>query len=130
MSISSCAALVQYVDAGDIASARRSSFVAMGIAIVFGLVNCVVLSAGQDYIGKIFSSDPKVIAMVAKALPVCAAFQMADVLARVTRGILEGQGRQWIAQMVQVPAYYAFTLPVSLTGGSGGFGLVLHAGWC
>ena len=117
MSISSCTAVTQYVDAGDTASARRSSFVAIGIAIIFGFINCVVLSAGQDYIGWIFSSDPTVIAVVIAALPVCAIFQMADVLANVTRGILEGQGRQWIAEIVQVPGYYALALPVSLYTG-------------
>ena len=114
MSMSSCTAVAQYIDAGNIASARRSSFVAMGIAIVFGLISWVVLSAGQGYIGWIFSGDPEVIAVVIQALPVCAAFIMADVLANVTRGILKGQGRQWIAHMIHVPAYYGLALPVSL----------------
>ena len=117
ISTSSCTTVVQYIDAGDIASARRSSLLAIGIAIVFGLANCVVLFKGQDYIGWIFSSDPKVIAVVIEALPICAAFQMADVLASVTSGILKGQGRQRIAQMVQVPTYYALALPVSLYTG-------------
>ena len=112
--MSSCTAVAQYIDAGNIASARRSSFVAMGIAIVFGLISWVVLSAGQGYIGWIFSGDPEVIAVVIQALPVCAAFIMADVLANVTRGILKGQGRQWIAHMIHVPAYYGLALPVSL----------------
>lgn len=114
MSISSCAAVAQYVGAGNITSARRSAYVAMGIAIVFGVIDCVVLIAVREHAGKIFSRDKKVIASVAEALPVCAVFQVVDVLANVTGGILRGQGRQRIAGMVQVPAYYGLAIPVSL----------------
>ncbi|KAF8423266.1 multidrug and toxin extrusion protein 1 [Tirmania nivea] len=114
MSISSCAAVSQYIGAGNITSARRSAYVAMAIAIVFGVIDCIVLIAVREHAGKIFSRDKQVIACVAEALPVCAAFQVVDVLANVTGGILKGQGRQRIARMVQVPAYYGLAIPVSL----------------
>lgn len=106
MSLSSCNAVAQYVGAGNITSARRSAYVAMGIAIVFGVIDCVALIAVREHAGKMFSRDKEVIAFVAEALPVCAAFQVVDVLASVTGGILKGQGRQRIAGIVKIPAYY------------------------
>ncbi|RPB24957.1 MATE efflux family protein [Terfezia boudieri ATCC MYA-4762] len=98
MSLSSCNAVAQYVGAGNITSARRSAYVAMGIAIVFGVIDCVALIA-------MFSRDKEVIAFVAEALPVCAAFQVVDVLA-------SGQGRQRIAGIVKIPAYYGLAIPL------------------
>ena len=114
MSISSCTAVAQYVSAGNITSARRSAYVAMGIAIGFGVIDYIVLIAVREHAGKIFSRDKQVIASVAEALPICAAFQVVDILANVTGGILKGQGRQRITAMVQVPAYYGLAIPVSL----------------
>jgi len=114
MSISSCTAVAQYVGTGNLTSARRSANVAMGVAIAFGVIDCVVLMAVREHAGKVFSRDKQVIASVAEALPVCAAFQVFDVLASVAGGILKGQGRQHITGIVQVPAYYGLAIPVSL----------------
>ena len=114
MSISSCTTVAQYVGAGNIAAARRAAYVAMVTAIGFGIFDCFVLIAASEHLGKLFSRDKEVIAIVAQALPICAAFQVVDVLASVTGGILRGQGRQHIAGIVQVPAYYCLAIPVSL----------------
>lgn len=114
MSVSSCTAVARYIGAGDIASARRSACVAIGIALVFGVVDYIVLISVREYIGMVFSSDDEVVAVVAEAIPVCAVFQAVDVLSGVTGGILRGQGRQYLAGMIQIPAYYGLALPISL----------------
>lgn len=76
--------------------------------------------------------------MVAPVVPVFALFQVADVLASVSGGILRGQGRQYMyaglptgvfldtdvlfrSTYIQTPAYYAVAMPVSL-----GLAFLLH----
>ena len=70
--------------------------------------------------------------LVGHAVPVLALFQVADVLASVSSGILRGQGRQYMyirssinfhldtnvifrSSYIQTPAYYAVAMPVSLS---------------
>lgn len=72
------------------------------------------------------------IELVGRVLPILALFQVADVLASVSGGILRGQGRQYMyrgssinfhsdanvisrSSYIQTPAYYAVAMPVSLS---------------
>ena len=64
---------------------------------------------------KLFTNDEEVIGLVAKVMPLCAAFQLVDSLAAVSGGILRGQGRQYIGGWVNLMAYYVVAMPFSLT---------------
>ena len=72
------------------------------------------------------------IELVGRVVPILALFQVADVLASVSGGILRGQGRQYMyigtsinfhsdtnvvfrSSYIQTPAYYAVAMPVSLS---------------
>lgn len=72
------------------------------------------------------------IEIVGRVVPLLALFQVADVLASVSGGILRGQGRQYMyivsfinfhpdtnvifrSSYIQTPAYYAVAMPVSLS---------------
>ena len=72
------------------------------------------------------------IELVGRVVPILALFQVADVLASVSGGVLRGQGRQYMyvgscidlhpdanvifrSSYIQTPAYYAVAMPVSLS---------------
>lgn len=103
-------------------AAKTSAQVVLFGAIFVGTFNAVMLSSLRNYIPLLFTSDPAVIAIVARVLPICAAFQLFDSLAASCNGILRGLGRQAVGGVVQLFAYYVVAMPVSL-------GTAFGAGW-
>jgi MATE family multidrug resistance protein len=87
-------------------AAKTSAKVTLVAAAIVGLLNMVLLSSLRDFIPQLFTSDPDVIEMVAKVLPLCAAFQLFDALAANCNGILRGLGRQEIGGWVNLSFYY------------------------
>ncbi|KAI8981408.1 mate-domain-containing protein [Pilobolus umbonatus] len=73
-------------------------------------------------LGYLFSSDEDIISLVARILPLCSIFQVADGVASVGGGIIRGSGRQSVAAMINLVAYYVIALPI-------GFYLTFYAKW-
>ncbi len=103
-------------------AAKVAARVAGFAAVLAGLFNVILLSGLRSYIPQLFTSDPVVIALIAKVLPLCAAFQLFDALAACCNGILRGLGRQEIGGYVQLFCYYAVAMPIS-------FGTAFGLGW-
>lgn len=108
--------------------AKISAKVAGFAAIAVGLFNVVLLSSLRSYIPQLFTSDPDVIGLVAKTLPLVAAFQLFDALAACCNGILRGLGRQEVGGYVQLFCYYAVAMPISM-GTAFGLGWKLEGLW-
>jgi len=108
--------------------AKISAKVAGFAAIAVGLFNVVLLSILRSYIPQLFTSDPDVIGLVAKTLPLVAAFQLFDALAACCNGILRGLGRQEVGGYVQLFCYYAVAMPISM-GTAFGLGWKLEGLW-
>lgn len=83
-------------------------------SFVFGFMNCVILYFARNHIGKLFSSDKDVIAMVAQTTPIVAVYQIFDCVAAVTGGLLRGQGRQSISGWANLVLYYLVALPLGM----------------
>jgi len=105
-------------------SAKVAGFAAIGV----GLFNAILLSSLRSYIPQLFTSDPDVIDLVAKILPLVAAFQLFDALAACSNGILRGLGRQEVGGYVQLFCYYAVAMPISM-GAAFGLGWKLEGLW-
>ncbi|MCJ1445168.1 MAG: hypothetical protein MMC23_005673 [Stictis urceolatum] len=103
-------------------AAKTTARVGVVIATFIGIFNFLVLALLRDYIPRLFSSDPEVIAIVAKVLPLCAAFQLFDALAAMANGTLRGLGRQEVGGYVQLFCYYVIAMPISM-------GMAFGAGW-
>ena len=78
-----------------------------------GIFNVILLSALRNYIPQLFTNDADVVALVAKVLPICAAFQLFDALAANCNGLLRGLGKQEIGGWVNLFCYYAVAMPIS-----------------
>ncbi|KAL8895340.1 MAG: hypothetical protein Q9192_003701 [Flavoplaca navasiana] len=109
-------------------SARKSAQVAFWASAVVGLFNVIWVSSLRAYIPRLFTSDPDVIDLVAKVLPLCAAFQLFDAVAACCNGILRGLGRQEIGGYVQLFCYYVIAIPISM-GTAFGLGWELYGLW-
>ena len=109
-------------------AAKLSAKVAGCAAVAVGLLNAILLSTLRGYIPQLFTSDADVIALVATVLPLVASFQLFDALACCCNGILRGLGRQEIGGYVQLFAYYAVAMPISM-GTAFGLGWRLEGLW-
>ncbi|KAL9007615.1 MAG: hypothetical protein Q9173_007157 [Seirophora scorigena] len=109
-------------------AAKKSARVAFVASAGVGVLNVVLLSSLRGYIPRLFTSEEDVIELVAKVLPLCAAFQLVDALSCCCNGILRGLGRQKIGGWVQLFCYYAVAMPVSM-GTSFGLGWELYGLW-
>lgn len=109
-------------------SARKSAQVAFWASAVVGLFNVIWVSSLRSYIPRLFTSDEDVIDLVAKVLPLCAAFQLFDAVAACCNGILRGLGRQEIGGYVQLFCYYVIAIPISM-GTAFGLGWELYGLW-
>ncbi|KAL9126715.1 MAG: hypothetical protein Q9217_004278 [Psora testacea] len=109
-------------------AAKLSARVAGITAIGVGILNVVLLSSLRTILPRLFTSEAEVIELVAKVLPLCAAFQLFDALAACSNGILRGLGRQDFGGYVQVVAYYVIAMPISM-GTAFGLGWQLYGLW-
>lgn len=94
-------------------NAKKAAHIAMIFSIVFGLLNSGFFIATRNVFGYLFTSDPDVVSRVASILPMCAVFQIADGAAGVCGGVVRGLGRQKIAAILNLVAYYLIALPVA-----------------
>ncbi|KAL2429653.1 Ethionine resistance-conferring protein 1 [Exophiala dermatitidis] len=103
-------------------AAKVSTRVTFTAATIVGILNVTLLSTLKDFIPRLFTSDPEVVRVVSKILPLCAAFQLFDALAANCNGILRGLGRQEVGGYVQLFCYYVVAMPIS-------FGTAFGLGW-
>jgi len=88
------------------------------VAVVMSLIIAAILSS--VYVGfrhkwaYIFNSDPEVVALVAKILPLVALFQVVDGLAATSGGILRAQGKQFTGALLNISAYYVIGIPLGI----------------
>lgn len=94
------------------AKANFASRVAVMFAIVFGAMNSTLFMSVRHKFGFLFTSDEAVVALVAKIIPLCSLFQIADGLSGVCGGVIRGMGRQSFAAWVNLFSYYVVALPV------------------
>ncbi|KAL2822973.1 mate-domain-containing protein [Aspergillus granulosus] len=113
LSISASTRVANLIGAGLATAAKVTAKVAMWGAVIVGLGNMILISALRFYVPRLFTSDEEVIELVARVLPLCAAFQLFDALAANCNGILRGLGRQEIGGYVQLFCYYAIAMPIS-----------------
>lgn len=119
LSIASSTRVANLIGATLSGAARTSAKVAVYAAVLVGLFNVTMLWTLRHHIPQLFTNDPEVIELVARVLPICAAFQLFDALAALSNGLLRGLGRQEIGGYVNLFCYYVIALPISFGTGFG-----------
>jgi MATE family multidrug resistance protein len=100
------------VGAGNAARARRAGWLAIGISGVFMAVMAIVLIVFPRFIIRIYSPDPRVLAIGVPLLALAAAFQIFDGIQTASTGALRGLGHTKGPMMLNLVGYWAFGLPL------------------
>lgn len=106
LSIAGSTRIANFVGASlpDAAKCTAKTMLCIGTAI--GIFNMLLLSIFRFQIPWFFTSEPDVIALAAKTIPVNAAFQLVDSLAAQCNGILRGLGKQSVGGILSLLAFY------------------------
>ncbi|KAI8982423.1 mate-domain-containing protein [Mycotypha africana] len=102
--------------------ARMAARAALIVGFCVGFVNSMVLILFRHVWAYLFTTDEKVVHIVTHVLPLVALFVIADNLAGVADGVLNGMGRQHIGAWCNLGSYYLSALPI-------GFYLCFKRGW-
>eukprot|EP00698_Gefionella_okellyi_P023939 TRINITY_DN830_c0_g1_i1.p1 TRINITY_DN830_c0_g1~~TRINITY_DN830_c0_g1_i1.p1 ORF type:complete len:482 (+),score=95.33 TRINITY_DN830_c0_g1_i1:202-1647(+) len=98
--------------ANDPHTAKLAARVCMFFGLCVPLVTMGLYFFGRHIVGKIFSDDEDVIAVVAYVLQVAFLFGIADGLQGVASGVLRGLGKQRLGMFICLGAFYLLGLPL------------------
>ncbi|KAJ2786101.1 ethionine resistance protein [Coemansia javaensis] len=94
--------------------ARVASGTGLLLGAAAGSLNSAFCLAAAAWWGRVYSSDPGVVATVARIMPICALFQLSDAVNGVSAGVLRSIGRQAAGAWVNFPSYYLLGFPLGL----------------
>jgi MATE family multidrug resistance protein len=112
VSAAAAVAVGHAVGAGDRARARRAGWLAIGISTAFMAVMAGLLMAFPRAIVRIYSLDPRVLAIGIPLLALAAAFQIFDGIQGATVGALRGLGHTTGPMVFNLVGYWVIGLPL------------------
>lgn len=117
LGISSAAAVSvgHAIGAGDAEKARRAGWLALGLGTSFMLMAAVTFLAAPGPLLRLYTSDPRVLAVGPSLLGLAAAFQIFDGIQTVSTGALRGLGETRIPMFANFVGYWILGLPLGLT---------------
>jgi multidrug resistance protein, MATE family len=105
---------------GDLAAARRSGWVAIGVSLVFAVAAAAVLLAFRGPIAGLYSNDAAVVGVAMQLMIFVAVYQLVDDTQVTALGALRGFKDTRTPMVIALVAYWTIGLPV---------GVVLGFGW-
>ncbi len=99
---------------GDMPGARRAAAVCLALGGGTMLAFALLFAAAPAALGRIYTRDPEVIAMVTLLLPIAAAFQVFDGIQTVGGGILRGAADTTFPAVLAVLGFWVLGLPAGL----------------
>lgn len=108
--------------AGNLAAARRSGWLAIGVASVFAVLAALVVLFGRHWIAGLYAPDAAVASMAASLLVFVALFQLFDDTQVTALGSLRGYKDTRIPMYIALLAYWGVGFPVAVVLGYGYLG--------
>jgi MATE family multidrug resistance protein len=102
------------IGAGSLTAARTATKVYILTFLAIGLIDFTFLTVFRNILPKAFTSDPKVVKIVATVLPLLAAFQFADSTTALVNALLRGLGKQKVGGWCNLSVYYIIAVPLAL----------------
>ncbi|KAK4260752.1 hypothetical protein QN277_003830 [Acacia crassicarpa] len=103
--------------AGNPRSARVAVFTSMFLTCFEALLMSLIMFAGKNVLGYVFSSDGDVVAYFTDMIPLLCLYVIVDSLHGTVSGIATGIGLQQVGAYVNLGSYYALGLPIAATLG-------------
>lgn len=110
------------VGAGDAPRARRAGWLALGLGVGFMLMAAVLFLVAPGPLIRLYTSDPRVLAVGPGLLGLAAAFQIFDGIQTVSTGALRGLGETRVPMFANLVGYWVLGLPL-------GFALCFWLKW-
>lgn len=98
--------------AGRPAAAQRAAWVALAMGAGVMTASALIFLLGREVLPRLYTPDPRVIAIAAGILPIAAAFQVFDGTQAVACGVLRGMGRPRPAALFNLIGYWVLALPL------------------
>uniref|UniRef100_A0AAV2J1Z6 Multidrug and toxin extrusion protein n=1 Tax=Knipowitschia caucasica TaxID=637954 RepID=A0AAV2J1Z6_KNICA len=105
-----CARVGNALGAGDTSRAILACKISLTLAASIALIEGVILGSAKNVIGYIFTSDKKIVELVADLMNVYCFLQFFDGLVCVCIGIFVGTGKQKIPAVANLIGYYGIGL--------------------
>ncbi|KAN0045442.1 hypothetical protein ACTA71_005820 [Dictyostelium dimigraforme] len=93
--------------------AKRVSWMAFTIALVFMGIIAIIQYTCRHVIGYIYSDSEDVVQTVARILPIAALFQIFDGGQTIFQGVVRGMGRVITGALCNFIAFYVISIPLS-----------------
>lgn len=100
------------IGAGRARDAQTSAWAALAIGVGVMAACGLVFYLARGSIGRLYTTEPAVLALVASAMPVAAAFQVFDGAQVVASGILRGMGVTRPSAAANLVGFYLLGLPL------------------
>ncbi|PSR77117.1 MATE efflux family protein [Coniella lustricola] len=113
IAIASSTRVANLIGAGLVDAAKTCARVAFWAGVAVGILNTVILATLRYQLASLFTSDPDVIELVGKVMPVCALMQFVDCLSAISHGLLRGTGKQEFGGYANIVSYYVVALPLA-----------------
>jgi multidrug resistance protein, MATE family len=124
ISAAAAVAVGHNIGAGDAPRARRTGYVAIGVAAGFMALMALILTIFPRQIVWIYSPDSRVLKIGAPLLALAAAFQVFDGIQTATTGALRGLGHTRMPMILNFIGYWILGLPLGYwLGFSRGLGI-------
>jgi hypothetical protein len=93
--------------------AKASSVISPALAFLGCVAMSAVILPMRNQLGRMFTDDAEVVALVASLAPIIAAYVISDGVQAAYTGVIKGVGKQGIAGPIVVFSYYAVAIPLS-----------------
>lgn len=104
----------QAIGADDPERARRAGWLALGLGTAFMLLAAMVFLVAPGPLIRLYTSDPRVLAVGPSLLWLAAAFQIFDGVQTVSTGALRGLGETRVPMFANLVGYWLMGLPLGL----------------
>jgi hypothetical protein len=124
ISIAASIRVGQLIGQGHVRTAQLTSKLVAALGAGFMSLSGLTVTVARNSIGYLFSSDPGVVAQVARIAPICGIFQTFDGIQGSTSGVLRGLGLQRWAAIINCVGLWCLGVPMGyLLCFSAGIGL-------
>jgi len=98
---------------GNATKAKSSSFIAPALTLLSSLSISACILPLRHVLGRVFTDDTNVIALVSTLSPLIVAYIISDGCQTSLTGVIKGMGKQGIASPIVIVSYYFVGIPLS-----------------
>ncbi|EFC38735.1 predicted protein [Naegleria gruberi] len=113
LSNASCVMVGQKLGSNDPSGAKYAAYLCIFSSVVCMSVSGTIIGICSRWIPLLYTTDESVRSVASSILPIISVFAIVDGIQRTSTGVLRGASSQFLTMILNLIAYYLFSLPVS-----------------